>query len=137
MVKQFSGKSYALDAGSMENMEAFLDASGVTDATHRQVALTARDILTLTLEGDKVTDVTQLGEHKIVLTYRLGEEFVEDTAGRKRKSTVTQRGADTLVKVEKYEDGKVVTIEKTFSADKMVATLAIGNVAAKRIYKAV
>ncbi|XP_049839826.1 fatty acid-binding protein, muscle-like isoform X2 [Schistocerca gregaria] len=137
MVQQFSGRSYELDVASMENMEAFLNASGVTDPTHRQMALSAKDTLTLTLEGDKVTDVTQLGEYKHVLTYRLGEEFTEDTAGRKRKSTVTQRGADTLVKVEKYEDGKTVTIEKTFSADKMVATLSVGSVTAKRIYKAV
>ncbi|XP_049767703.1 fatty acid-binding protein, muscle-like isoform X1 [Schistocerca cancellata] len=137
MVKQFSGKTYELDLGSQQNVEAMFDVYGVTDPAHKQVALKTNARVTLTVDGDKYTETTQTGNHQTSVTFRLGEEFAEEILGRKWKSTVSLKGDHTLLKVEKGEDGKTVTLEKSFSPQQLVVTYTFGSVTAKRIYNAV
>ncbi|XP_049839785.1 fatty acid-binding protein, muscle-like isoform X2 [Schistocerca gregaria] len=137
MVKQFSGKTYELDLDSQQNVEAMFDVYGVTDPAHKQVALKTKARVTLTVDGDKYTETTQTGDHKTSSTFRLGEEFAEESLGRKWKSTVSLKDDHTLLKVEKGEDGKTVTLEKSFSAQQLVVTYTFGSVKAKRIYNAV
>ncbi|XP_049767753.1 fatty acid-binding protein, muscle-like [Schistocerca cancellata] len=137
MVKQFSGKTYELDLDSQQNIEAMFEVYGVTDPAHKQVALKTKSRVTLTVDGDKYTVTNQTGDHKSSVTFRLGEEFAEESLGRKWKSTVSLKGDHTLLKVEKGEDGKTVTLEKSFSAQQLVVTYTFGGVTAKRIYNAV
>ncbi|XP_049840031.1 fatty acid-binding protein, muscle-like [Schistocerca gregaria] len=137
MVKQFSGKTYELDLDSQENVEAMFEVYGVTEPAHRQAALKMKARVTLTVDGDKYTETTQTGDHKNSVTFRLGEEFTEETLGRKWKGSVSLKDDHTLLKVEKGEDGKTVTVEKSFSPQQLVMTYAFGNITAKRIYKAV
>ncbi|XP_049767302.1 fatty acid-binding protein, muscle-like [Schistocerca gregaria] len=135
MVKAFLGKTYQLDKN--ENMEAFLNAYGV-DASMKEAAAQLKPTTTLTESGGVYTQVTAAGDRKVTTSFKLGEEFDETTLdGKKAKTTVTQKSDDTLLQVQKFPDGKVVNMEKKFTADALTVTITLGNITAKRIYKAI
>lgn len=68
------------------------------------------------------------------ITFKLGEEFEEETAdGRKVKTKITQDGNKFIQ--EQFGD-KPSTIVREFNADDMTTTLTIGDVKCVRYYKA-
>ncbi|XP_049793964.1 fatty acid-binding protein, muscle-like [Schistocerca nitens] len=136
MVKKYAGKTYQID--KMENMDNYLIAYGVSDAGHREAALKQTTKTTLTVDGDKYKIILDIGSRKMEIPFKLNTEFEETTLdGRKAQTTFTLKGDDVLVQVQKLGDGRTVTTERKFSDTQMIATLTIGDVVAKRFYKAV
>ncbi|XP_049840099.1 fatty acid-binding protein, muscle-like [Schistocerca gregaria] len=136
MVKKYAGKTYQID--KMENMDNYLIAYGVSDAGHREAALKQTTKTTLTVDGDQYKIILDIGSRKMEIPFKLNTEFEETTLdGRKAQTTFTVKGDDVLVQVQKLTDGRTVTTERKFSDTHMIATLTIGDVVAKRFYKAV
>lgn len=69
------------------------------------------------------------------ITFKLGEEFEEETAdGRIVKTKITLKD-DTFTQ-DQYGD-KPSTIVRVFTADELIATCKIGNITCVRTYKLV
>ncbi|XP_049767450.1 fatty acid-binding protein, muscle-like [Schistocerca cancellata] len=136
MVKKYAGKTYQID--KMENMDNYLIAYGVSDPGHREAALKQTTKTTLTVDGDQYKIILDIGSRKMEIPFKLNTEFEETTLdGRKAQTTFTVKGDDVLVQVQKLTDGRTVTTERKFSDTQMIATLTLGDVVAKRFYKAV
>ncbi|XP_047097110.1 fatty acid-binding protein, muscle-like [Schistocerca piceifrons] len=136
MVKKYAGKTYQIE--KMENMDNYLIAYGVSDAGHREAALKQTTKTTLTVDGDQYKIILDIGSRKMEIPFKLNTEFEETTLdGRKAQTTFTVKGDDVLVQVQKLADGRTVTTERKFSDTQMIATLTLGDVVAKRFYKAV
>ncbi|XP_049767514.1 fatty acid-binding protein, adipocyte-like [Schistocerca cancellata] len=137
MVKQFSGKKYELDVASQENMDAFLQAVGVDDADRRKEILGTKMTIGLAVNGDEYTFSLEGAGRKFDTKCKLDEEFDETMWDRTTRSKYSVKGGDTVVHWAKYPDGKVITSETKYSADKALQTVALGNVVAKKTFKAI
>ncbi|XP_049942825.1 fatty acid-binding protein, muscle-like [Schistocerca serialis cubense] len=136
MVKKYAGKTYQIE--KMENMDNYLIAYGVSDAGHREAALKQTTKTTLTVDGEQYKIILDIGSRKTEIPFKLNTEFEETTLdGRKAQTTFTLKGDDVLVQVQKLAAGPTVTTERKFSDTQMIATLTLGDVVAKRFYKAV
>lgn len=85
--------------------------------------------------GDTYTLNSSSTFKSTTITFKLGEEFEEDTAdGRKVKTKITMDG-DKFTQ-EQYGD-KPTTIVREFTADELITTCTIGEVKSVRYYKAI
>lgn len=109
-------------------------------------------MIDLKKEGDEYILSSSSTFKNIVTRFKPGVEFDEETPdGRKVKATITIEG-NTLKEVQKSPDGKVTTIDRTFTDDevKIVSTLflmanfwffngfqvmTIGEIVSTRVYK--
>lgn len=89
----------------------------------RKVGNSVSPVIELTQNGDEYTITSQSTFKNTTTTFKLGQEFEEETAdGRKVKSVVTQDG-NKLIQVQKGE--KETTIIREFNDDevKMVSSM--------------
>lgn len=85
--------------------------------------------------GDEFSFHTVSTFKTLVIKFKLGEEFEEETLdGRKVKSVITLKG-DTFSQIQKSE--KPSTIERVFTETEMIATCDYGGVVTTRYYKVV
>uniref|UniRef100_A0A1B6DEJ4 Fatty acid-binding protein, muscle n=1 Tax=Clastoptera arizonana TaxID=38151 RepID=A0A1B6DEJ4_9HEMI len=117
-----------------ENFDELMKALGVGFLT-RKAGNTVSPVIELT-EKDGVFTLTSESVFKnTVTTFKLGEEFEEETPdGRKVKSIITQDG-NKLVQVQKGE--KETNILREFSEDEVKMTLKVDDIVCNRIYKAI
>lgn len=88
----------------------------------------------LVKDGDKYTLNSSSTFKSTSISFKLGEEFEEETAdGRKVKTKMTMDG-DTFTQ-EQYGD-KATTIVREFKADELITTCTIGDIKCVRTYKA-
>ena len=88
----------------------------------RKMGNAASPVIELTKNGDEYTLTSQSTFKNTSITFKLGEEFEEDTPdGRKVKAVITQDG-NKLIHIQKGE--KETTIIREFSEDevKMVSS---------------
>lgn len=136
-MQQFSGITYKLDVDSQDNMEDLLYAYGIRDLDVIRNAVTLDSTFTLTVEGDRFTQTSQTGDWKDSFSYRLGEPFDQVAYnGVKIRSVITALGPTTHCHVQDFEDGMRLSIEKRFSADKVVLILKLNDIVARREYLA-
>lgn len=85
--------------------------------------------------GDEYSFHTVSTFKTLVIKFKLGEEFEEETLdGRKVKSVITLDG-NTFSQTQKMD--KPSTVVRVFSDTEMVATCNYGGVETKRYYKVV
>ncbi|XP_063773330.1 fatty acid-binding protein, brain [Pseudophryne corroboree] len=116
-----------------QNFDEYMKSLGVGFAT-RQVGNVTKPTVIISQEGDKVVIKTQSTFKNTEISFKLGEEFDENTADdRNCKSTVTLEG-DKLVHVQKW-DGKETKFVREIKDDKQVMTLTFGDIVAVRQYE--
>lgn len=125
-------KKYKL--ASSENFDEVMKALGV-GLVVRKMGNAVSPVIELTQNGDEYTLTSQSTFKNTSITFKLGEEFQEETPdGRLVKTTITQDG-NKLVQVQKGE--KETTIIREFSDDEVKMTLTVGDIVCTRIYKAI
>lgn len=117
-----------------ENFEELMKALGVGYLT-RKVGNTVSPVIELTEKDGEYILTSESAFKNTVTTFKLGEEFEEDTPdGRKVKSVITQDG-NKLLHVQKGE--KETNIVREFSEDEVKMILTVEDIVCTRIYKAV
>lgn len=124
-------KKYKL--ASSENFEEIMKALGV-GLVVRKMGNAASPVIELTQNGDEYTLTSQSTFKNSTITFKLGEEFEEETPdGRKVKSLITQDG-NKLIHIQKGD--KETKIIREFSEDEVKMTLTVDDIVCTRIYKA-
>lgn len=125
-------KKFKLD--SSVKFDEYMKALGV-GLVVRKMGNAVSPVIELTQNGDEYTLTSQSTFKNTSITFKLGEEFQEETPdGRLVKTTITQDG-NKLVQVQKGE--KETTIIREFSDDEVKMTLTVGDIVCTRIYKAI
>ncbi|XP_005177535.1 probable fatty acid-binding protein [Musca domestica] len=126
------GKKYKLDKS--ENFDEYMKELGV-GMVLRKMANTVTPTVELKKDGDLYTFTTTSTFKTSSISFKLGEEFDEETLdGRKVKSVCTMDG-NTLTQEQKGD--KPSTIVREFSDSELITTLTIGDIKSVRVYKAV
>ncbi|KDR16278.1 fatty acid-binding protein, muscle-like isoform X1 [Zootermopsis nevadensis] len=127
-----TNKKYKLSTS--EKFDEYMKALGV-GLVVRKVGNSVSPVIELTQNGDEYTITSQSTFKNTTTTFKLGQEFEEETAdGRKVKSVVTQDG-NKLIQVQKGE--KETTIIREFNDDEVKMTLTVDDIVSTRIYKAI
>ncbi|XP_067014851.2 fatty acid-binding protein, muscle isoform X2 [Anabrus simplex] len=130
-MEDFLGKRYKLK--SSDNFDNFMKALGVGLMT-RKLGAAASPVIELTENNGEYTLKSESTFKNSVITFKLGEEFDEETPdGRKVKSTITKEG-NKLIHVQKGE--KDTHIIREFTPEEVKMTLKVDDIVATRIYKA-
>ncbi|XP_075235565.1 fatty acid binding protein isoform X2 [Lycorma delicatula] len=124
-------KKYKLH--SSENFEEFMKALGVNFIT-RKMGNAVSPVVELTEKDGTFTLTSNSTFKNTAITFKLGEEFDEETPdGRNVKSVITQDG-NTLIHIQKGE--KETKIIREFTPEFCNMTLTVDDIVCKRIYKA-
>lgn len=125
-------KKYKL--ASSENFDEVMKALGV-GLVVRKMGNAVSPVIELTQNGDEYTLTSQSTFKNTSITFKLGEEFEEETPdGRTVKTVITQDG-NKLVQVQKGQ--KETTIIREFNEDEVKMTLTVDDIVCTRIYKAI
>jgi len=128
----WEGKKYKLDKS--EKFDEYMKELGV-GLILRKVGNSVSPTVFLSKDGDEFTFTTQSTFKNTAITFKLGEEFDEETIdGRKVKSVCTLDG-NTLT--HKQGGDKPSTIIREFTDDKCIVTMNIGDVECVRTYNAI
>ncbi|KAM7361643.1 fatty acid binding protein [Cochliomyia hominivorax] len=128
----WEGKKYKLDKS--ENFDEYMKELGV-GMVLRKMGNSVTPTVELRKEGDVYTFTTSSTFKTSSITFKLGEEFDEETLdGRKVKSICTMDG-NKLVQEQKGD--KPSTIVREFTDSELITTLTIGDVKSVRVYKAI
>ncbi|CAL8109505.1 unnamed protein product [Orchesella dallaii] len=116
-----------------ENFDDYLKAAGVNIAK-RAAAAAAKPTIEIT-EADGVYTLKTMSIFKnTTISFKLGEEFDEETAdGRQCKTTIVKDG-NKLIQNQKIDPDEATTTRE-FSDDEMKATFTTKDVTATRVYK--
>ncbi|XP_026473074.1 probable fatty acid-binding protein [Ctenocephalides felis] len=127
----WEGKKYKLDKS--ENFDDYMKALGVSLVT-RKLGNQVSPVVELTKNGDTYTLSSTSTFKNSIITFKLGEEFDEETPdGRKVKSVVTLDG-DKLTHEQKGD--KPTKIVREFGPTEMKAVMTVDDVVCTRTYKA-
>ncbi|CAH0549572.1 unnamed protein product [Brassicogethes aeneus] len=133
MLDEYLGKKYELH--DSQNFDEFMKALGVGFLT-RKLGAAASPVVDLTKEGDEYTLTSVSTFKNVILKFKPGVEFDQETPdGRNVKATITVDGA-TLHEVQKDSAGKTTIIDRTWSPEEVKMVMSIDNITATRIYKA-
>ncbi|XP_021951677.1 fatty acid-binding protein, heart [Folsomia candida] len=122
---------YELDTS--DNFDSYLKAAGLNIAK-RAAAAAARPTVEIS-EADGVYTIKTLSVFKnTTITFKLGEEFDEETAdGRTAKTTITLEG-NKLTQTQKIDPDESTTVRE-FTDAGMTATFTCKDAVATRTYK--
>ncbi|XP_043196390.1 sodium/calcium exchanger regulatory protein 1-like [Amphibalanus amphitrite] len=122
---------------SSENFDEYMKALDV-NVMLRKMASTASPTVEISEQGGTFQLTTCTAFKTTTITFRLGEQFNEETAdGRKVKSTMTWEDG-TLVHDQKgdTEKGQKDTVlRRTFDGDTMTLKCTVDDITATRVYK--
>lgn len=131
-IRDCLGIKYKLDKS--ENFDEFMKALGVGLVT-RKMGNAVSPVVELTEDNGTYTLKSSSTFKNTVTTFKLGEEFDEETPdGRKVKSVITQDGDNKLVHIQKGD--KESKIVREFSKELCTMTLSIDDIVCTRVYKA-
>uniref|UniRef100_A0A0N4Z5C9 Lipocln_cytosolic_FA-bd_dom domain-containing protein n=1 Tax=Parastrongyloides trichosuri TaxID=131310 RepID=A0A0N4Z5C9_PARTI len=119
----------------VENFDAYLKEVGVGFFL-RTLAKTVRDRTTITVNGDKVTLLSESTFKNFSVTWTLNKEEIQETLdGRKFLTTVTVKDGK-LIEVQKpiKEGSKGSVITRYIKDDKLIVELDCNGVVAKHTY---
>ncbi|XP_066251760.1 myelin P2 protein isoform X1 [Euwallacea similis] len=126
------GKKYKL--ATSDKFEDYMKALGVGLIT-RKVGNTVSPVVDLAKEGDEYILSSISTFKNVILKFKPGVEFEHETPdGTKATSTISIEG-NTLKEVQKRSDGKVTTIDRTFTDDEVKMVMNIGDITSTRVYK--
>eukprot|EP01054_Gregarina_sp_Poly1_P007335 Gregarina_sp_Poly_1__7334@NODE_4044_length_763_cov_6_780172_g2635_i0_p1_GENE_NODE_4044_length_763_cov_6_780172_g2635_i0NODE_4044_length_763_cov_6_780172_g2635_i0_p1_ORF_typecomplete_len144_score23_75Lipocalin_7/PF14651_6/1_5e30Lipocalin/PF00061_23/1_3e21DUF5640/PF18692_1/0_0026_NODE_4044_length_763_cov_6_780172_g2635_i0331726 len=126
-----TNKKYKL--ASSDKFDEYMKAVGVGLVT-RKMGNAVSPVIELKENNGEYTLTSESTFKNITLTFKLGQEFEQETAdGRKVMTTFTLDG-NKLIEVQKGEkDSKIV---REFSDDEVKMTLTVDDIVCTRIYKA-
>ncbi|XP_037952337.1 probable fatty acid-binding protein [Teleopsis dalmanni] len=128
----WEGKKYKLDKS--DNFDEYMKELGV-GLVLRKMGNSVNPTVELVKDGDNYTFTTTSTFKTSAITFKLGEEFDEETLdGRKVKSVITMDGNKLI---QEQTGDKPTTIVREFTADELIVTLTIGDIKSVRVYKAV
>lgn len=131
MPEVWEGKAYKMTES--QNFDEYMKALGVGFVL-RKIGNSTTPTVELKKDGDQYTLVTSSTFKTSTITFKLGEEFDEETLdGRKVKSTVTAEGNKFIHKQNGEPES---TIVREFSDKELVATMTVGDVVCTRKYAA-
>ncbi|CAH1997960.1 unnamed protein product [Acanthoscelides obtectus] len=131
-LSEFFGRKYKLS--SSEKFDEYMKALGVGLVT-RKMGNAVSPVVELKKEGDEYVLSSTSTFKNVVLKFKPGVEFDQETPdGRKVKATINVDG-NTLKEVQKNADGSTTTIDRTFTNDEVKMVMNINDITATRIYK--
>ncbi|XP_055296546.1 probable fatty acid-binding protein [Sitodiplosis mosellana] len=131
MPEVWEGKAYKLTES--KNFDEYMKALGVGFVL-RKLANSAKSTIELKKEGDQYTLVMSSTVRTFSISFKLGEEFEEQTMdGRKVKSTVTLEGDKFIHKQEGTPSS--ITIRE-FTEKELIVTMTVKDVTCIRKYTA-
>ncbi|XP_046385331.1 fatty acid-binding protein, muscle isoform X2 [Ischnura elegans] len=126
----FLGKKFKMT--SSENFDEYMKALGVGLVT-RKMGNAVTPTVEVTEKDGTFTIKTMSTFKNSEISFKLGEEFDEETVdGRKVKSVITKDG-NKLVHIQKGD--KETTIIREFNGDEMKAILKVDDIVCTRVYK--
>ncbi|XP_031628520.1 probable fatty acid-binding protein [Contarinia nasturtii] len=129
MSEVWKGKAYKMTES--KNFENYLKAFGV-GFIPRKLANSVTPTVELKKDGDQYTLVTSSKFRTMTISFKLGEEFVEEFAdGRKIKSIITMDGNKMI---HKQLSDPPATIIREFDENDLVTTMTAGDVVCVRKY---
>ncbi|XP_072934727.1 uncharacterized protein [Epargyreus clarus] len=115
----YTGKTYKFDRE--ENFEEFVDTLGLP--ADRVAGFKAyKPSHKLVKDGDSYSHIALSPTGDKELKFQSGVEFVEDLGDISAKTTFTVNG-NTVVQVQKFDDGRSLTYKREYSEDKLVVTI--------------
>ncbi|XP_031628256.1 probable fatty acid-binding protein [Contarinia nasturtii] len=131
MPEVWEGKAYKMTES--ENFDEYMKALGVGFVL-RKIGNSVTPTVELKKDGDTYTLVTSSTFKTSTISFKLGEEFDEETLdGRKVKSVITLDGNKL---VQKQGGTPPSDIIREFDGNNMVATMTVGEVTCTRKYAA-
>ncbi|KRT84730.1 hypothetical protein AMK59_2857 [Oryctes borbonicus] len=131
-IDSFFGKQYKLV--SSEKFDEYMKAVGVGLVT-RKMGATVSPVISLNKEGDNYVLTSNSTFKNMTTKFQPGVEFDDETAdGRKVKSTINING-NILSEIQKDNNGKVTTFERTFSDNEVTIVCKVDDVVCTRVYK--
>ncbi|XP_036333706.1 probable fatty acid-binding protein [Rhagoletis pomonella] len=128
----WEGKKYKLEKS--ENFDEYMKELGV-GMVLRKMGNSVSPTVELKKDGDTYTFTTTSTFKTSSISFKLGEEFDEETLdGRKVKSVITLDGNKLL---QEQKGDKPSTIIREFTDSELVTTLTINDIKSVRVYKAV
>ncbi|CAH8490258.1 unnamed protein product [Schistosoma turkestanicum] len=116
------------------NFDAVMAKLGISWAT-RQIGNTVTPTMTFTLDGDKMTMLTESTFKNLSSTFIFGQEFEEKTSdGRTVKSIVIKDSESKLTQTQ-VDPKNTTVIVREIDGDIMKTTVTVGDVVAVRNYK--
>ncbi|GJQ77992.1 hypothetical protein Trydic_g2347 [Trypoxylus dichotomus] len=131
-IESFFSKQYKLTTS--EKFDEYMKALGVGLVT-RKMGATVSPVISLNKDGDNYVLTSNSTFKNMTTKFQPGVEFDDETAdGRKVKSTITING-NILTEVQKDTNGKVTTLERTFSDNEVTIVCKVDDIVCTRVYK--
>jgi len=120
------------------NFEEYMKACGVSYVI-RKIALASSPATEIRVDGDQWTITTAIPFKAATISFKLGEEFLQDLPdGSGRKVMATIDIEDNVMKhVQVLKNGEIWNVERIFTEDGMKITLTARGETCFRIYKRV
>ncbi|XP_055288431.1 fatty acid-binding protein 12 [Moschus berezovskii] len=132
MVDLFQGTWKSI---SCENFEEYMKELGIGRAS-RKLGCLAKPTVTIMTKEDLITIKTKSIFKNNEISFKLGEEFEENTPGGHKTKSMVILDDDSLIQVQDW-DGKEITIRRKLVDEKMVVESVVNNVTCTRTYERV
>uniref|UniRef100_A0A8C9PMJ3 Cytosolic fatty-acid binding proteins domain-containing protein n=1 Tax=Spermophilus dauricus TaxID=99837 RepID=A0A8C9PMJ3_SPEDA len=131
-VQQLEGRWHLVDSKGFDD---YMKELGV-GLTMRKMGAMAKPDCIITLDGNKITLLTDRIMYMTIHPYTLGEKFEETTADGRKTQMVCSFVDDALVQHQEW-DGKESTITRKLKDGKLVVECVMNNVTCTRVYEKV
>ncbi|XP_046692393.1 myelin P2 protein-like [Silurus meridionalis] len=121
---------------SSENFDQYMDAISLSGAMKRYGS-NMTTVVIFTQDGENIVIKTKMYEdtnRSYSISFKLGEEFNENTIDFRECRTVMNLQDGKLVQLQKW-DGEEATIIRQVQDEKMISTFMIRDVVCVRIYE--
>ncbi|CAH8514586.1 unnamed protein product [Schistosoma guineensis] len=116
------------------NFDAVMSKLGVSWAT-RQIGNTVTPTVTFTMDGDKMTMLTESTFKNLSCTFKFGEEFEEKTSDGRNVKSVVEKNSESKLTQTQVDPKNTTVIVREVDGDTMKTTVTVGDVTAIRNYK--
>ncbi|XP_078543233.1 myelin P2 protein-like isoform X2 [Lissotriton helveticus] len=117
---------------SSENFDAYMKDLGVNFATRKAGAMVKPNVI-ICKTGDLYCLKTESSFTTTEISFKLGEEFDEVTADKRKTKTIVTCENGALIQLQKWDD-KETTIRREVKDGQLVVTCTMGDVKCVRTY---